>query len=65
MKSLIRWAINSAPGMNVIMLVLMLVGAVTLVMMRREVFPEFELEVVMVTVPYPGATTEDVESGIC
>lgn len=65
MKSLIRWAINSAPGMNVIMLGVMLVGAGSLLHMRREVFPEFELEVVMVTVPYPGATPEDIETGIC
>ncbi len=65
MKSLIRWAINSAPGMNVIMLGVLLVGAGSLWTMRREVFPEFELEVVMVTVPYPGATPEDVETGIC
>jgi hydrophobic/amphiphilic exporter-1 (mainly G- bacteria), HAE1 family len=65
MKSVIRWAINSAPGMNVIMLGLMAVGAASLWTMRREVFPEFELEVVMVTVPYPGSTPEDVESGIC
>jgi HAE1 family hydrophobic/amphiphilic exporter-1 len=33
--------------------------------MRREVFPEFDLEIVLVTVPYPGATPEEVEEGIC
>lgn len=65
MKGIIRWAIRSAPGMNVLMLGLMAVGAVSLWQMRREVFPEFELEIVMVTVPYPGATPDDVESGIC
>ncbi|QEG38840.1 efflux RND transporter permease subunit [Roseimaritima ulvae] len=65
MKRIIAWAIASSPGMNVIMVASMLVGAVCLYRMRREVFPEFELEVVMVTVPYPGATPEDVEQGIC
>ena len=33
--------------------------------MRREVFPEFELEVLLVTVPYPGASPSEVEEGIC
>ncbi|MFM8398281.1 MAG: efflux RND transporter permease subunit, partial [Pirellula sp.] len=28
-------------------------------------FPEFQLEVILVTVPYPGATPDEVESGIC
>ncbi len=65
MKKIVAWAIASSPGMNVIMVASMLVGAVCLYVMRREVFPEFELEVVMVTVPYPGATPEDVEQGIC
>ncbi|QDS92519.1 Multidrug resistance protein MdtB [Roseimaritima multifibrata] len=65
MKRIVAWAIASSPGMNVIMVAAMLVGAVCLYQMRREVFPEFELEVVMVTVPYPGATPDDVEEGIC
>ncbi len=65
MKRLVAWAIASSPGMNVIMLAAMLLGAGCLYNMRREVFPEFELEVVMVSVPYPGATPEDVEDGIC
>ena len=28
-------------------------------------FPEFDLEIVLVTVPYPGATPDEVEEGIC
>ena len=33
--------------------------------MRREVFPEFQLDIVLVSVPYPGASPEEVEEGIC
>jgi len=51
--------------MNVLMLGLLGLGSLALYTMRRETFPAFELEVVMVTVPYPGATPEDVEEGIC
>lgn len=65
MKRLIATAIASSPGMNVIMLAVMLVGGACLYLMRREVFPEFELEVVVVSVPYPGASPEDIEDGIC
>ncbi len=65
MKRFIGWAIKNSPGMNVLMLALMLVGGLSLWKMRREVFPEFELEVVMVTVPYPGATPQDTEEAIC
>lgn len=65
MRRLIGWAISNAPGMNVLMLALMVIGALSLSQMRREVFPEFELEVVMVSVPYPGATPKDCEEAIC
>ncbi len=65
MKNLIAWAIGNAPGMNVLMIALLVMGGLSLWTMRRETFPAFELEVVMVTVPYPGATPEDVEEGIC
>lgn len=65
MRALISWAISNAPGMNVVMIAFMLVGGLAMANLRRETFPNFELEVVMVTVPYPGATPEDVEEGIC
>lgn len=31
----------------------------------RETFPEFSLDMIMVTVPWPGADPEEVEEGIC
>ncbi len=65
MKRLLSWAIHNAPGMNVVMLALVMVGAASFWTMRREVFPEFELEVVMIKVPYPGATPQDTEEAIC
>ena len=64
MKSLARWAISNTPAMNTLMLALMVVGAICLGSMRREVFPEFELEVALVTAPYPGADPDEVESAI-
>ncbi|QDU97056.1 efflux RND transporter permease subunit [Lignipirellula cremea] len=65
MRSLIRWAVGNGPGMNLLMFAVLVVGALGMYMMRREVFPEFELEIVLVTVVYPGASPEEVEQGIC
>ena len=65
MQRLVRWAITNSPGMNVLMVGLMLLGGFSLWNMRREVFPAFELEIVMITVPYPGATPQDSEEAIC
>ncbi len=65
MKSVIRWAIKNSPAMNTLLIVSMIIGAASMVVMRREVFPNFALEIVLVSVPFPGATPEETEIGIC
>ncbi len=65
MKSIVRWAIQNSPAMNTLVIALLVCGAISLLVMRREVFPAFELEIIVVTVPFPGATPEEVEDGIC
>ncbi len=65
MRSVIQWAINNTPGINVMVVGLMAAGLFSFFMMRREVFPEFELEVVLVSVAYPGASPSDCEKGVC
>ena len=64
MKPLIKWTIDNTPAMNTLMAAILVVGGVSLFLLHREVFPEFELEIVLVTVPYPGASPEEVEQGI-
>ena len=51
--------------MNTLLIASLLVGAISMVVMRREVFPNFELEILLVTVPFPGATPAEVNEGIC
>jgi multidrug efflux pump subunit AcrB len=65
MKNMIRWAIKNTPAMNMLMVAVLAVGMFSLIKMRREVFPQFDLEVVLVSVAYPGASPEEIEEGIC
>ncbi|MGF1579873.1 MAG: efflux RND transporter permease subunit [Gemmataceae bacterium] len=65
MKSVIRWAINNSPALNTLMIAGLILGLMSIYKLQREVFPEFELEIVLVSVPYPGATPEECEEGIC
>jgi len=64
-KSLIKWSVENTPAMNTLMIGVLLAGAVSLFGMRREIFPEFDLEIIYVAVPYPGAAPEEVEESIC
>lgn len=65
MMEFVRRAIRNSPAMNTLMLAIVAVGLFSVLNLRREVFPEFELEIILVTVPYPGASPEEVEEGIC
>ncbi len=65
MRAIIRWAVRNTPAMNTLMMAGIVVGAICLMKMRREVFPEFDLEIILITVPYPGASPDEVEVGIC
>ncbi len=65
MKSILRWSIRNAPAMNTLLIGLLVVGTVSLLRMRREVFPDFNLDMILISVPYPGASPTEVEEGIC
>lgn len=65
MKKLIAWTIDNTPAMNTLMIAIMAVGGFLLYSLNREMFPNFELEMVVVSVPYPGAAPAEVEEGIC
>lgn len=65
MSELVRRAIRNTPAMNTFMIALLAVGAICLSSMRREVFPDFDLEIVLITVAYPGASPDEIEEGIC
>ena len=63
-KGPISWmAQNSIPA-NLLMLLLLVAGFISAMQIRKEVFPEFDLDFVSVAVPYPGASPEEVEQGI-
>ena len=49
---------------NLLMFILIVGGVLGVVRTKQEVFPEFELDMVNVTVPYPGASPAEVEQGI-
>ncbi len=65
MKRAIAWFAENPVAANLLMAVLMVGGLLTLPRIRQEVFPEFAIEMVTVSVPYRGATPEEVEEGVC
>jgi multidrug efflux pump subunit AcrB len=63
-KGVIAWMAGHSVTANLLMLVLLIGGAILAKNIKKEVFPDFELDIVSITVPYPGASPEEVERGI-
>ena len=49
---------------NLLMLLILVAGLVSLTTIPQEVFPEFSLDAIQVSVQYPGATPEEVEEAV-
>lgn len=65
MRTILRWCVANPAAMNLMMIGAFLIGGVAIWRMRREVFPNFDLEIVLVSVAYPGASPQEVEEGVC
>ena len=63
-KGPLAWMAKNTVAANILMWVCLLGGLLSFYTMRKELFPEFELDVVTISVSYPGASPEDVEQGI-
>lgn len=65
MESLGKWSINNRVTVNLVMIFIIVAGLITVMNMRRELNPQFALDMINISVVYPGASPEDVEEGIC
>ena len=60
----LAWMAYNRVTPNLLMIFLLLGGLIVSGQIKKEVFPEFELDMVTVSVAYPGASPEEVEQGI-
>lgn len=64
LNSSIAWMAQHSIAANLLMILLIGGGIWTAFNMQKEVYPEFELDIVEVRVGYPGAAPAEVEQGI-
>lgn len=60
----IAWMAGNSVAANLLMIIIVVAGLFGLLRAKQEVFPEFSTDTVLVAVPYPGASPEEVEQGI-
>ena len=65
MNGMIEWFSRNSVAANLLMVFLLVSGTIGLFNVRGETFPEIELDMVSVQVPYLGAAPEEVEEAVC
>lgn len=60
----IAWMVRNHVTANLLMVAFIIGGLLMTFQVKQEVFPELDLDYIFVTVPYPGASPEEVEEGI-
>jgi multidrug efflux pump subunit AcrB len=64
MKGAIAWMAQNSVAANLLMMLIVVTGVVSITSIPQEVFPESSLDAVQVQVAYPGASPEEVEDSI-
>ncbi len=65
MNGLIRWFSGNHVAANLMMFTICAAGLISARSIKQEVFPELDMDMISVSVPYLGATPSDVEEGVC
>lgn len=63
-RGAIAWMARNPIAANLLMAVLLIGGVWGAFDVQKEVFPQFQLDIVRIAVGYPGAAPEEVENGI-
>ncbi|MEL7023477.1 MAG: efflux RND transporter permease subunit [Pseudomonadota bacterium] len=61
---LIAWFANNPVAANLLMFVIIFAGIFGYYNARKQTTPDFELNIINVSVPYPGAAPQEVEQGV-
>jgi multidrug efflux pump subunit AcrB len=61
---MIRWFTENGVAANLLAGIVIVAGIFAALNIKLELFPELDLDIVSISVPYPGAAPEEVESGI-
>ena len=64
-KGLIYWFSVNPVAANLLMIIIILVGLMSLTSIRKEMFPTTQVSMVNITVAFPGASPLEVEEGVC
>ncbi len=65
MKGTLAWFVHNPVAANLIMVLILAGGLISIGALNKELFPSVDEDEIIITVPYPGAGPREVEEQIC
>jgi multidrug efflux pump subunit AcrB len=63
-RGVIAWFAHNPVAANLLMLIIITVGLGSAFTIQRAMLPTFEVDLIFISMPYPGAAPEEVEQGV-
>ncbi len=65
MRSVVSWIVDNPVAAKLMMLIIVVAGVMTFPLLDKQFFPQTEIDLIRVSVDYPGAGPAEVEKQIC
>ena len=65
MPRLIAWFATNHIAANLLLILIVLAGLSAVLTMPQKSFPDIDVPIISVSIPYLGAAPEEVEQGVC
>ena len=63
-SSFLKFFVEHRTSANIIMLLMIIIGLLSIGKLNKQFFPDFDVEVVAVTIDWPGSTAEEIDKNI-
>ena len=63
-SNFLKFFVEHRTSANIIMLLMIIIGLLSIGKLNKQFFPDFDVEVVAVTIDWPGATAEEIDKNI-
>ena len=63
-KGIIPWFVHNGVAANMLLAMILVAGIMMIPNLKKEIFPEFSIDIETVSLGYRGAATAEVEEGV-
>ena len=63
-SNFLKFFVEHRTSANIVMLLMIIIGLLSIGKLNKQFFPDFDVEVVAVTIDWPGATAEEIDKNI-